>query len=323
MPHTSRVKLLIPALALLIAIFVMVIISTLLFPNQILWANHKATVSIEYNFVTNESDFVTNTNKVAVLSAYFEQIDYNLEDVLKRKNDVPRFFLKRLPEDISNITSAKERKKIFVKSILPLILLVNEDIAESRKAIKKMKNHINKGLKLSKKQLKWLENLENRYETEPFDWQELLNRVDVIPPSLAIAQAAEESGWGTSRFAREGNALFGQYTFGNSNGMLPKEREIGDQHLIRIYSNLVEGIRSYMHNLNYHYAYNDFRSIRGKMRSNHQLIDGHLLAGTLTNYSERGSKYVKTIQHIISSNKLIRLDSTKLMKDIYVLSSLN
>ena len=103
MPHTGRIKLFIPALALLVAIFITVAISTLLFPNQTLWANYKATNSIG-------SNFVTNPNKVAVLSAYFEQIDYNLEDVQKRKNDVRRFFLKRLPEDISKIISAKERK---------------------------------------------------------------------------------------------------------------------------------------------------------------------------------------------------------------------
>ena len=315
MPHTGRIKLFIPALALLVAIFITVAISTLLFPNQTLWANYTATNSIG-------SNFVTNPNKVAVLSAYFEQIDYNLEDVQKRKNDVPRFFLKRLPEDISKIKSAKERKKIFVKSILPLILLVNEDITESRVAIIEMQNQIRNGVELSKNQLKWLQNAEYRYETKPLDWQELLNRVDIIPPSLAIAQAAEESGWGTSRFAKEGNALFGQYTFGDSNGMLPKEREMGDQHLIRIYSNLAEGIRSYMHNLNYHYAYKDFRDARNKMRSNHKLVDGHVLASTLVNYSERGFKYVKTIQDIISSNKLRRLDNTQLAKDSYVLSSL-
>ena len=294
MPHTSRVKLFIPALALLVAVFVMVVICTLLFQNQILWANYKTTNS-------TDSHFLTNTNKVALLSAYFEQIDYNLEDVQDGKNDVPRFFLKKLPQDISKIKSSEERKKLFVKSILPLILLVNEDITNSRLAIKKMRNHIVNGLGLSKEQLNWVQNLEHRYETKSLDWQELLNRVDIIPPSLAIAQAAEESGWGTSRFAKEGNALFGQYTFGNANGMLPKKREMGDQHLIRIYSNLVEGIRSYMHNLNYHYAYNDFRDARSKMRSKLQLINGHVLAGTLVNYSERGSKYVKTIQKIISS----------------------
>jgi len=316
MPYSGRVRLFVPALALLASIFVLVAIFTLLFPNQSIFANHKTATSIE-------SNFAPNTDKVAVLSAYFEQLNYNLDDVQNRKNDVPRFFLKRLPEDISNIESSEERKRIFVKSILPLILLVNEDLTKRRTVIKEMQRQISKGLSLSRKQLIWLQNAENRYETRAFDWQELLIRVDIIPPSLAIAQAAEESGWGTSRFAREGNALFGQYTFGASDGMLPKKREVGHQHLIRMYSNLVEGIRSYMHNLNYHYAYDEFRVARNKMRSKYQLIDGHILASTLVNYSERGSKYVETIQHIISSNELIQLDGVKLAKYKFVLSRLN
>ena len=119
------------------------------------------------------------------------------------------------------------------------------------------------------------------YGTDPFDVQELLNRMDVVPPSLALAQAAEESGWGTSRFARQGNALFGQYTYNAKPGIVPAQRDADRRHRVRSHDNLLAAVRAYVHNLNSHWAYEDFRRKRSRLRRAGETISGYVLAGEL------------------------------------------
>ena len=252
---------------------------------------------------------------VEALDAHFEQIDYDLANVRDLGNNVPRLYIKQLPADIADIVSVKTRKRVFIKAILPVVLHVNEDILAARDQLVELQGILDSGMSLNDDQRKWLYDMADRYEANPYDWDSLMARVDIIPPSLAIAQAAEESGWGTSRFAREGNALFGQYTFAAGNGMLPEERASGRQHRIRTYSSLVEGVRSYMHNLNYHWAYGEFRNARKWLRDHSKPIDGDKLAGELLRYSERGAKYVKTLRIIIRANDLAPLDDAQLHKD--------
>lgn len=252
---------------------------------------------------------------VAALDAHFEQIDYDLANVRELGNNVPRLYLKQLPADIADVTSVETRKRVFIKAILPVVLRVNEDILAAREKLRDLRGILDSGMSLTDDQRKWLYEMADRYESDPYDWDAFMARVDIIPPSLAIAQAAEESGWGTSRFAREGNALFGQYTFAAANGMLPEERASGRRHLIRAYSSLVEGVRSYMHNLNYHRAYREFRGARKWLRDRSQPIDGDKLAGELLRYSERGAKYVKTIRTIMRANNLAPLDGAQLHDD--------
>jgi Bax protein len=252
---------------------------------------------------------------VAALDAHFEQIDYDLANVRELGNNVPRLYLKQLPADIADVTSVETRKRVFIKAILPVVLRVNEDILAAREKLRNLRGILDSGMSLTDDQRKWLYEMADRYETDPYDWDAFMARVDIIPPSLAIAQAAEESGWGTSRFAREGNALFGQYTFAAANGMLPEERASGRRHLIRAYSSLVEGVRSYMHNLNYHRAYREFRGARKWLRDRSKPIDGDKLAGELLRYSERGAKYVKTIRTIMRANNLAPLDDAQLHDD--------
>lgn|GEM_PF-403966 len=249
---------------------------------------------------------------VAALDAHFERIDYDLATVRDRGNNVPRLYLEKLPADIADVPSVATRKRIFIKSVLPVVLRVNEDILAARQKLLEMRAILDSVLSLTDAQRDWLYQMAERYETSPYDWEALMERVDIVPPSLAIAQAAEESGWGTSRFAREGNALFGQYTYKASHGMLPEERASGRQHLVRAYSNLVEGARSYVHNLNYHRAYGEFRAARKWLRSHAKPINGHTLAGELIRYSERGAAYVETIRHIIRANNLAPLDDARL-----------
>lgn len=139
-----------------------------------------------------------------------------------------------------------------------------------------------------------------------------MQRVDIIPPSLALAQAAKESGWGTSRFARNGNALFGQWTWDEDQGMEPKDRPEGTDHLVREFDTLLDSVEAYMLNLNRHRAYRELRSLRAGMRKRGEPIDGISLAGGLESYSELGMEYVERIRSMIDLNQLLALDNAEL-----------
>jgi Bax protein len=151
-----------------------------------------------------------------------------------------------------------------------------------------------------------------RYDTDADDLDEMARRIDTVPPSLALAQAAEESGWGTSRFAYEGNALFGQRAYGPDDGSTPSLRAADDSFRVRAYSDLGGAVRSYIHNLNTHPAYAPFRKERAKKRAADQALTGHALAETLVRYSERGADYVKTLQSLIKANRLNDFDKARL-----------
>lgn len=246
------------------------------------------------------------------LSAHFEQIDYRLADVREAGYAVPRLYVQSLPSDLADIRSVKMRKRIFIRALLPLVLRVNEEILRERASVQLLLVRVRSGGTLNNEERSWLLRLAERYSVEPFDWQTLLRRIDEIPPALAIAQAAEESGWGTSRFAREGNALFGQYTYQASQGIRPADPSDGSRHYVRAYQSLFETVRSYMHNLNNHRAYREFRTERFVMRIRGQSLDSYALAGKLERYSERGADYVKTIRSIIKGNRLGHFDRARL-----------
>ena len=155
------------------------------------------------------------------------------------------------------------------------------------------------------------------YGLDSLDFDALLKRVDIVPPSLAIAQAAEESGWGTSRFAREGNALFGQRAYkASKKGIVPKERPDGTNFRVRAFDHLIDGVKAYVHNLNSHFAYEDFRDLRATLRAETGHIDGYALAGSLLRYSERGEDYINTIRVIMRVNSLQVFDSAKLGRSV-------
>ena len=143
----------------------------------------------------------------------------------------------------------------------------------------------------------------------------LMIQVDIIPPSLALAQAAEESGWGTSRFTAEGNAFFGQWDF-SGNGMTPKQqrKELGDYGLARFDSPLAS-VEGYMKNINTTGAYEKLRLLRANLRKNNKKITGMELAGTLDKYSERGQAYIDGLRDMISYNKLQDVDEAYLSED--------
>lgn len=249
------------------------------------------------------------------LYADFRSIGYKLEDVRAGTESVPRVFVKAIPQDIRGLSSVDRRKAVFIKTMLPLILRVNEELRQTRARIKDLTAHTRKGSLLTVTDRDWLKIQYERLGVTPGQLDVLLRRIDVIPPSLALAQAAEESGWGTSRFALEGRALFGQRTHADGSGLVP-EAHAGETVIkVKSFSALLDGVRSYARNLNTHGAYTGFRKLRAQMRETARSpigLNSMSLVEVLESYSARGPAYVETIQSIIRVNNLRQLDGARL-----------
>jgi Bax protein len=242
----------------------------------------------------------------------FQRIGYDLDAVREGAQPVPRVFLASLPKDLSEVRQAPKRKEIFFRSVLPLVLQVNNEILADRQRLWRLHTETKKGRKLDAVDRLWLIVLAERYKVKRGNIKALLQRVDIVPPSMALAQAAEESGWGTSRFSRQGNAIFGEWTFSEADGLVPKERDEGKTHRVKVFKSLLHSVRAYARNLNTHRAYKEFRALRRDMRHEGAELSGRKLVETLTRYSERGPKYVKTLRSIMTVNKLNRLDAARL-----------
>jgi len=213
-------------------------------------------------------------------------------------------------EDTS--VSPQERKEQFIAGLLPLIIRVNEGILQDRSRITRIRLREGSGVGPNSEERAWLGSLFDVYEIEAGDYAELLRRHDIVPPSLAIAQGAEESGWGTSRFAVEGNALFGRVTVTKGAGIVPARRDPDQAFEIRAFDDFEDSVADYVRNLNRHAAYREFRARREAMRVRGVALDSHALATTLNRYSERREKYIQTIRTIIRSNDLTVYDSYRL-----------
>ena len=250
-------------------------------------------------------------NSVAYLTRTFNRADFDLDHVADGKGVVPRLYIKRFPHDLSDVAEVKDRKAVFFRTLLPLVLKVNEDLRAERRRLWSQHSRLRLGEKPGAVDRLWLIVMAERYKVRRGDVDALLARVDVVPPSLALAQAAEESGWGTSRFAKEGNALFGQWTW-TGKGIAPLSRDEGKTHKIRAFSSLLESVRAYTLNLNTHRAYRNLRAARADMRATGNAFDGHALAGYLDRYSERGLSYVDALRTIMNANRLDRFDEAKL-----------
>ena len=253
------------------------------------------------------ADRIVLVSSANQLTGYFERVNYRLGDIRDR-GEVPRLYLVRLPSDLRKLRTSSQRKAVFIKTALPLILRANELIAEERARLIELQGRAD----LAGTEREWGLRLAQRYGFERLDFAKLLERVDVIPPSLALAQAAEESGWGTSRFARTGNALFGQRIFRQRvHGMVPQERAAGETFRVRAFDGLLDSVRAYFHNLNTHPAYESFRKMRARMRKD-DAVDSYALAGTMEFYAERRGAYVKTIRKIMLGNNMRVYDRARL-----------
>ena len=214
-----------------------------------------------------------------------------------------------LPLDWQKSFSLK--KVEFIETLLPLIAYQNQQILVERERLFKIQNYLLDNKTLNQNDLEYLSAIADKYLIETNNKHKidivdkLLLSVNTIPTSIVLAQAATESGWGTSRFAKEYNALFGQYTYNENNGVIPFEREIGKKHLIRHFSSLDKSVESYFKNINTHYAYEKFRSIRNAMHEDN--LDIKLLTNALDVYAEDKS-YVDTINSIIDSNEFTQFD---------------
>ncbi|WP_193179637.1 glucosaminidase domain-containing protein [Nisaea sediminum] len=253
------------------------------------------------------------------------ELNYTAETWSAGQTEVPRLVLQQVPERFAEVTvhevPVEHKKRIFFQMMLPLVLIANEEMAYEREALLALKARIDAGRIPSAKDLIELRRFADKYdvsmEGDVVPVQKVLDtlehRIDIVPPSLALAQAAIESAWGTSRFALEGNALFGQWTFGRK-GMVPEEQrtEKGDYKVAAFHTPL-HSVRSYLRNLNTHPAYRDFRKHRAAARTDGRSLSGKSLAATLSRYSERGAAYVKEIRHLIAANGLSILDRSKLV----------
>ena len=242
-----------------------------------------------------------------------DELAYDIKRVRAGEHDVPHVFLAALPTDLADVRAPAQRKDMFLAMLLPLVLRENEEIAANRARLMEIVQHaVDASAKLPAEDRLWLAAMAERYDTDPANLSELARRLDIVPPSLALAQAAEESGWGTSRFANEGNALFGQRIYGATEGMMPQNRASDESFRVRAYRDLGGAVRSYIHNLNTHPAYAHFRKERAKKRDADKELTGIALAETLMRYSERGPDYVKTLQSLIRANRLNDFDKARL-----------
>ncbi len=197
---------------------------------------------------------------------------------------------------------------MFIKIVLPLILYENNKINEDRK---KLFSIINKNFNTAGEKV-WLKRRFKEYKVDDQDLSKLKMRMDIIPVSIALAQAANESGWGTSRFALEGNALFGQWTW-SKKGISPKNKDPDQSHKVLQFQILKASVKAYKNNLNTHNAYQEFREARAKQRQNNVPIDGLELVKYLKNYAAIGSKYVAILSSIIKKNSLTDFDKAILL----------
>ena len=248
-----------------------------------------------------------NNISARTIISLFEEENYNLKDIRQGKAVDP-VFLSKLPTGIANIDSIGDRKKLFIKVILPLVIYENNKIIEDRNYV----NQISREKSLSEQEIVWLDKKFKEYKVKANDIEELKKRMDVIPPSLAIAQAAYETGWGTSRFAMEGNSLYGARTWKKGKGIVPNDRGEEQKFEVLSFKIIRASISSYKKNLNTHQSYSEFRKAREIQRKEKNRVFGLELSQYLNKYSEIGDVYVQRLKKIIEQNSLTDFDESVL-----------
>ena len=276
--------------------------------NKVVKKEKKLKTKIE----KKETEFKPQYDNTVSLNAettinLFEDLDYDLKSV-RAGQKVKPIYLTKLPKDIKTLGDTRQKRELFIKIILPLILNENQKITEDRKKLFKIlaKDFNTVGERV------WLKRRFKEYKIEDKDLSKLKMRMDIVPVSIAIAQAANESGWGTSRFALEGNALFGQWTW-SKKGISPKKQDPNSNHKILQFQVLKASVRAYKNNLNTHNAYQEFREARAQLRQEKKQIIGLDLTKYLKNYAAIGEKYVIILDDIIEKNSLIDFDKAEML----------
>ena len=283
-------------------------IDKILNKNEIKPYENDENFAVSKKIQTKQEELIDNTVSLdaSVVASLFEDLNYDLSKIRKGKKVKP-FYISLLPKDLSLIEDTKERKELFIKIVLPLILQENDKIEKDRKKLFKVLAK-NSNTKEEKNWLKWKF---KEYKIKNSDISELKIRMDIIPVSLAIAQAAIESGWGTSRFALEGNALYGQWTWSDK-GLKPLENDGGD-HKVMQFKILTASIRAYKKNLNTHSGYIEFREARANLRNKNEKVTGLKLTQYLDKYAATGKEYTRKIELTIKKNSLSDFENAKLL----------
>ena len=248
--------------------------------------------------------------KTSTVLTLFKDVNYNLNTVRFEKVVKPIYFT-QFPKDLDEIQSVKLKKDTFIKIVLPLVVAENEKILDDRSKLLS----ISQKKMTSEKEKQWLRQKFLEYKVKKGSIEELLTRMDIIPTSIALAQAAKESGWGTSRFALEGNAIFGQWTW-NGKGIEPLLKDKSKSHKILKFPILRASVKAYKNNLNTHQSYVKFREKRKKLRDGKKKINGLELSKTLDNYAQTGSEYTKILAQIITQNRLMDFELVRLANSI-------
>jgi uncharacterized FlgJ-related protein len=269
----------------------------------------EAKLKVKKNNVTEV--ILPNLNlKTETVLNLFKDVDYDLSQVRNKKLVKPIYFT-QFPRDLNELPNTRLKKETFIKIVLPLVVAENERILADREKLKR----ILKKKQTSDLEKQWLRQKLLEYKVKKGNMDELVERVDIIPTSIALAQAAKESGWGTSRFALEGNAIFGQWTW-SDNGIAPLDREGNKNHKILKFPILRASVKAYQNNLNTHKSYSNFRSKRMIMREKNRNIKGLELTETLKNYAQTGAEYTKILNQIIIQNRLTDFEPVRLVNSI-------
>ena len=260
--------------------------------------------------VFNSDDNNLNTSRLSAstIVQLFEDTKYDLKKVKETKLVNIGNSIDHLPLEMKKIENTKKRKNLFIQIVLPLIIEENTKIRLDRKKLFTILNKNNN----TKSEKEWLSEKFKQYGVKSNDFSTLKIRMDEIPASLAIAQAAKETGWGTSRFAREGNALFGQWTW-SGEGIKPAGADVDSKHKIAKFKVLKASVKAYQRNLNTHSGYKEFRNERAIQRDNDGKLNSLKLVNHLDKYAETGIEYTKILKKIIEQNSLTDFDDVKIL----------
>lgn len=273
-------------------------------------------------YIIKNNNLTEKSEKSITLSDYKDQLiddkkNKNIEIEISQKVISNNNNKDKIEIDINNIyfsSNLSEKKIKFIKMILPFAISQNQSILAERERLLKINDHLNFNKTIDKNESKFIKLLAKKYKVEYEKKHkvdiinELLLVVDIIPNSIVLAQAANESGWGSSRFAKQYNALFGEYTYNNELGVVPDKREEGKKHLIKYFSSYDQSVISYFNNINSHYAYDQFRKLRKMQRNKNVAFDVFTLVEKLDFYAE-DKDYVNTISSIIRTNGLQNYDN--------------
>ena len=248
--------------------------------------------------------------KTETVLSLFKDVEYDLKTVRYQKRVKPIYFT-QFPKDLDEIKDTKLKKETFIKIVLPLVVAENEKILNDKIKLKR----ITSKKMTTDKEKSWLRLKLREYKVKNSDISELDKRMDIIPASIALAQAAKESGWGTSRFALEGNAIFGQWTW-TGQGIEPLNKGKHEGHKILRFPILRASVKAYQNNLNTHKGYSEFREKRHSIRKRNKSIKGLDLTDTLDRYAQTGKEYTDILEQIIKQNDLSDFETVQLTNSV-------